>query len=173
MKFVNSWATIFLILVLLQQSMKEIGADLISNNCKKPHDSGLCQKSLRSDPRGARARDAKELTHVMYGIVLSSATTTLAQVKKLLTRTKGDALPMCSSIYGRIVNEKVPNAYRNFDSKSYVTAASVMTDVMNQAEACEMMFESLPDHGKSPITDKNNMVMALSKIASQLTTHLA
>jgi pectinesterase inhibitor-like protein len=172
MKFLNSWAA-FLILVLLQQSMKEIGADLISNTCGKTHDSGLCQKSLRSDPRGARARDAKELTHVMYGIVLSSATTTLAQVKKLLTRAKGDALPMCSSIYGRIVNEKVPNAYRNFDSKSYVTAASVMTDVMNQAEACEMVFRSVPDHSKSPITDKNNMVMALSEIASQLTNHLA
>jgi pectinesterase inhibitor-like protein len=169
---VNSWAA-FLILVLLQQSMKEIGADLISNTCEKTHDFGLCQKSLRSDPRGARARDANELTRVTYNLVLSSAATTLAQVKKLLPGAKGSALPVCSSIYGRIISEKVPKAYKKLDSRAYVAAASVMTDVMNQAETCEMVFLTGHDQGKSPITDKNKMVMALSEIASQLTTHLA
>jgi pectinesterase inhibitor-like protein len=95
-------------------------------------------------------------------LVLSSASTTLAQVKKLLPGAKGSALPVCSSIYGRIISEKVPNAYKKLDSRAYVAAASVMTDVMNQAETCEMVFLTGHDQGKSPITDKNKMVMALS-----------
>jgi hypothetical protein len=31
MKVVNSWATFLIVLVLLQQSLKEVGADLISD----------------------------------------------------------------------------------------------------------------------------------------------
>jgi pectinesterase inhibitor-like protein len=91
MKFVNSWAA-FLVPVLLQQSLKEIGADLISDTCAKTDNSGLCEKYLRLDTRGASAKDAKGLTRVMYDFVLTSATGTLAQVKNLLTEVNDPAL---------------------------------------------------------------------------------
>ncbi|KAE8126040.1 hypothetical protein FH972_020793 [Carpinus fangiana] len=65
MKVVNSWATFLMVLVLLQQSLKEVGADLISDTCAKIDKSDLCAKYLRMEPRGTSATDAKELTHVI------------------------------------------------------------------------------------------------------------
>jgi pectinesterase inhibitor-like protein len=171
------FAAFLIVLVLLQQnSLKEVGADLISDTCGKTDRSYLCAKYLRMDPRGASARDAKGLTRVSYEFVLDSATGTLSRVKNLITGSNDPALKkylnMCSNFYGTIVSDKVPNALKNLDSNSYVTAASLMSDAMFEAQMCERSFSIGPDVRRSPLTDKNTMVINLSDIAMHLTTSL-
>ena len=178
MKVVNSWATFLIVLVLLQQySLKEVGADLISDTCGKIDKSDLCAKYLRMDPRGTSATDAKGLTRATYEFVKDSATGTLVQVKNLLVGTNDATLKSyltsCSTYYNTIVSDKVPNALKNLDSNSYVTAASLMSDAMFEAQICEKTFSTGPEVRKSPLTEKNTVVIDLSDVALHLTTNLA
>ena len=156
MKVVNSWAAFLIALVLLQQSLKEVGADSISDTC---------------------AKIDKDIRHRFNEFVKDSATGTLAQVKNLLAGADDAALKSyltsCSTYYDTIVSNKVPNALKTLDSNSYVTAASLMSDAMFEAQICGKTFSTGPEVRKSPLTDKNTVVIDLSDIALHLTTNLA
>ncbi|GMY12481.1 Pectinesterase inhibitor [Fagus crenata] len=176
MNSIVSWAAI-LTLFLLNQSLSEVGADLISDSCAKTRNNDLCVTYLRSDPRSASATDTKGLTRIIYDLVLSSATDTLAQVKTLLNGatdpTLINSLNLCSDGYTSTIFDKIPNALKNLDSNVIVTAASLISDGMFQAQICEKSFSSIgPEIRTSPITDKNTKVIDLSDIALRLTASL-
>lgn len=166
----------FLVLFVLHQSLSEVGADLIAETCAKTTNPDLCATSLRSDPRGASAKDAKALTHIMYDLVLSNSKDTLAQVQKLLGGSPDpgltSSLTICKSGYDSIVSDKIPNALKNLDSSSYVTATSLMSDAMFLAQICERTLSTGPAVPKSPLADENTKVINLCDIAMRLTASL-
>ncbi|KAL7175364.1 hypothetical protein ACSBR2_029045 [Camellia fascicularis] len=93
-------------------------ADLIADTYKKSENPDLCNSTLRSDPRSAKA-DAKGLARIMLEAALTKASTTFNQVKKLLSKTtepvlKG-CLTVCTDKYESIV-EEIPKAIQNVGS---------------------------------------------------------
>ncbi|XP_028053959.1 pectinesterase inhibitor-like [Camellia sinensis] len=71
--------------------------DLIADTCKKSENPDLCNSTLRSDPRSAKA-DAKGLARIMIEAALTKASTTFNQVKKLLSKTTEPVLKGCLTI---------------------------------------------------------------------------
>ncbi|KAI8004665.1 Pectinesterase inhibitor [Camellia lanceoleosa] len=148
-------------------------ADLIADTCKKSEYPDLCNSTLRSDPRSAKA-DAKGLTRIMLEVALTKASTTFNQVKNLLSKTTEPVLKrclaICADMYDSIV-EEIPKAIQNVgldNNEANHQADLALTDV----DTCESIFSEEPNKRKSPLTANNNAVRHLVAIAEDILVSL-
>ncbi|KAL7263834.1 hypothetical protein ACSBR1_001899 [Camellia fascicularis] len=148
-------------------------ADLIADTCKKSEYPDLCNSTLRSDPRSAKA-DAKGLAHIMLEVALTKASTTFNQVKNLLSKTTVPVLKrcltICADMYDSIV-EEIPKAIQNVGSDN--NEAIHQSDLaLTDADTCEGIFSDGPNKRKSPLTANNNAVQHLVAIAEDILASL-
>ncbi|THG18100.1 cell wall / vacuolar inhibitor of fructosidase 1-like [Camellia sinensis] len=149
-------------------------ADLIADTCKKSEFPDLCNSTLRSDPRSAKA-DAKGLALIMLEVALTKASTTFNQVKKLLSKTTEpvlkECLSLCAHLYESIIQE-IPKAIQNVGSNN--NEAIHQGDLaITDADTCEGIFNEEPNKRKSPFTANNIAVQHLVGIAEDILASLS
>ncbi|KAI8028569.1 Cell wall / vacuolar inhibitor of fructosidase 2 [Camellia lanceoleosa] len=145
----------------------------LADTCKKSEFPDLCNSTLRSDPRSAKA-DAKGLALIMLEVALTKASTTFNQVKKLLSKATEpvlkECLTLCTHLYGSIV-EEIPKAIQNVGSDN--NEAIHQGDLaITDADTCEGIFSEEPNKRKSPITANNIAVQHLVGIAEDILASL-
>ncbi|KAI7979142.1 Cell wall / vacuolar inhibitor of fructosidase 2 [Camellia lanceoleosa] len=147
--------------------------DLIPDTCNKSEYPDLCNSTLRSDPRSAKA-DATGLARIMLEAALIKASTTFDQVKKLLSKTTEPVLKQClidcTELYGLIVKE-IPKAIQNVGSDNNEAIHQGDSAITN-ADTCEGIFSDEPNKRKSPITANNIAVQHLVAIAEHILASL-
>ncbi|KAL7175367.1 hypothetical protein ACSBR2_029048 [Camellia fascicularis] len=148
-------------------------ADLIADTCKKSEYPDLCNSTLRSDPRSAKA-DATGLARIMLEAALIKASTTFNQVKKLLSKTTEPVLKQCltdcTDLYESIV-EEIPKAIQNVGSDN--NEAIHQGDLaITDADTCDFIFSDGPNKRKSPFTANSTAVQNLVAIAEHILASL-
>lgn len=146
--------------------------DLIHQVCQKTSNPSLCESTLKSDPKSEGA-DTKGLAHITSDKSLESANETLnkvipALVGKAKEKAVADKLQNCRIIYALIVSDISSASAQLEASGKNEVALSYLELAANGTDSCEKVFTLVPPKMNSPLSDRNNPLVALIRVVQDI-----
>ncbi|XP_059436081.1 pectinesterase inhibitor-like [Corylus avellana] len=174
------------VLLVYSQSLGMVRADLedqdlVDITCSKTYNPVFCTSTLRADP-GSTSTDLKGLALIMLHAVQNRTNETFRHVEYLIGQTSDpvikEMLNGCSTEYGVAAVVSCPDAIKQFGWGRFLFSQGDMDGVFHNAENCEGYFscEEVVTDGTfghcvpkpSPLTDQNNLVYTLARIAADI-----
>ncbi|XP_050219612.1 cell wall / vacuolar inhibitor of fructosidase 1-like [Mercurialis annua] len=153
-----------LIISLTQCTSVQSNQNFISQTCKQTPYYKLCVNFLKSDPRSVNA-DTTKLALIMVDVIKARTTMSLNFIHQQIGKNPGlkKQLKSCAGAYSVVLSDVIPSAIEALTKGAPKFAQTDTNDAANEATGCEEDF-----HGKSPMTQLNNMVHHSSLIASAI-----